>query len=120
MVVKPDNNSSTIDESSTSPIEGTVRISGPRQLPNEDSGLTLYHKLALKGRLDLIRSFAQTQLLDVNARSGNGATILHFAAISGNLELVKYLVEELGCDINAKDMYGNTPLDYAEACSHSQ
>ncbi len=78
---------------------------------SDDAGLTLLHRAALKGNLQVC-----TQLLeggaDVNARDDKGMTPLHHATMRNSIPIMKEMIRP-DTQIDAQDDDGNTSLHHA-------
>jgi ankyrin repeat protein len=66
---------------------------------------------------ELLPSFADVPLRDVNQVGRFGDRPLHIACVRGNMQEVVALIDG-GADLNAKGELGNTPLDEAIGQGH--
>ena len=76
----------------------------------DKDGLTLMHKAARAGRIDILE-WLKERGGDVNA-SMNGITPMHIAAIHGRIDVMAWLWEQ-GADVNAESDAGSTPMHSA-------
>ena len=70
-------------------------------------------RLALFGRLSIIKSLVRDHGVDPNYHKDCGDYAIHVAASQLRTEIVRWFVEEAGIDINARGKNGKTPLHSA-------
>ncbi len=83
--------------------------------PDADTGMSIYHKAALQGVVDVMR-WALANLPDpsyVNAKNKFGRSPLHFACDAGHSDIVLLLLDVGKADVNVSSLGGLTPLHVA-------
>ena len=80
-------------------------------------GLNCLHVAAMKGHLNLCKTFVTKYKFDVNIPNHNGRTALHSSAQSGNYNLFKYIGDMIS-DVYLKDIRGLSCLHVAAMEGH--
>ncbi|OBT73030.1 hypothetical protein VF21_07727 [Pseudogymnoascus sp. 05NY08] len=81
------------------------------------SGLTVFHKVAKDGCINIMDLILQRRWANIEGECAYGFRAIHYAVIRGNLAVLANLLEA-GAEVNAPDSSGNTPLHYANMYSN--
>lgn len=83
----------------------------------DESGLTVFHKVAKYGCINIMDLILQRRWANIESVSKNGLRAIHYAVIRGNTFVLANLLEA-GAEVDAPDSFGNTPLHYANMYSN--
>eukprot|EP00943_MAST-04B_sp_MAST-4B-sp1_P007933 g7933.t1 len=90
------------------------------KLTSQQDGSTVFHILAFKGNLKLIKEFMDNNNkrvsnfnLNIFTLNNYGETCLHLAAAVGSIDVCLYLVEVCGLSVKSKTYFGDSVIDYA-------
>ncbi|KFY15118.1 hypothetical protein V492_02220 [Pseudogymnoascus sp. VKM F-4246] len=85
----------------------------------DESGLTVFHKVAKGGCINIMDLILQRRWANIESESEHGLRAIHYAVIRGNTVVLANLLKA-GADVNAPDSFGNIPLHYANMYSNTE